>query len=270
MTLRGSLRDFSLAELLHMASLSKKAGVLSLRGDSGTTWLGLEGGAIVRVARDDDSLTPEKLRAEAGRSGDSDPAEVLRRATLDVLVALFEWSEGEFDLDASVNPRESWPGPGGVGLDPPVEVQSLTLELTHREDRAPASSTEAAAAPAVRRERPCALIAVGPDLARLEQLKAAAAPHVERVHLFQLPALAVTRVGTYLAEGRCPLVLLDVGATGWPADADWASVAERVRGLAVQVRVVGLGAQEPSVWLDEVLPSSPDDAALAKLLGPVD
>ena len=43
-----------------------------------------------------------------------------------------------------------------------------------------------------------------------------------------------------------------------------------LRGLAVQVRVFGLGAQEPSVWLDEVLPSPPDDAALAKLLGPVD
>jgi hypothetical protein len=268
MTLRGALRDFSLAEVLHMASLSKKAGVLSLRGDSGTTWLGLENGAIVRVARDDGSLTPEKLRAAPGGSDGSDSAERLRRATLDVLVALFEWSDGDFDLDASVDPREAWPGPEGVGLDPPVEIQSLTLELTHLEDRAPAKPIEKA--PESRRARPCALIAVGPDLARLEELKAAAAAHVERVHLFQLPGPAVKRVGTYLAEGRFPLLILDVAATGWPADGDWTAVAERVRGLAVQVRVVGLGEEEPGSWLDEVLPWPPDGASLARLLGPVD
>jgi len=268
MTLRGSLRDFSLAEVLHMASLSKKAGVLSLRGDAGTTWLGLEDGAVVRVARDDDSLTPEKLRPEAGASGAADPALALRHATLDELVALFEWTEGDFHLDTSVDPREAWPGPQGIGLEPPVEIQSLGLELTRREPPVPPSSAEAA--PEAPRERACALIAVGPDLARLEQLKAAAAAHVERVHLFQLPGPAVTRVGTYLAEGRFPLVLLDVGATGWPADADWTAVAERVRGLALRVRVLGLGEEEPGVWLDEVLPFPPDEATLARLLGPVD
>jgi hypothetical protein len=268
MTLRGSLRDFSLAEVLHMASLSRKAGVLSLRGETGTTWIGLEAGAVVRVARDDGTLTPEKLRAEAGGGDTADVAETLRRATLDVLVALFEWSDGEFDLDSTVDPRQAWPGPEGVGLEPPVDIQSLTLELTRREEHAPEASAEAPAK--ARRQRSCALIAVGPDLARLEQLKAAAATHVERVHLFQLPPLAVKRVGAYLADGRFPLVLLDVGASGWPADAEWTAVAERLRGLAVNLRVVGLGEQEPGAWLDEVLPWPPDEATLAELLGPVD
>ena len=275
MTLRGSFQDLSLAEVLQLASLTGSSAVLSLRSPEGSAWIGLVAGAVMRVARDDDSFSAPKLLGRTGFDGElgaRTAGEVIREAVFAALVDLFEWSEGDFHLDSSLDPRTDWPGPEGAILDPAVSVQVLTLEVARQEHEregdepvtAPDDGRDSGA-----RTRPCALVAIGPDLARLEALKATAVPHVHPTHIFQLPEDGVRRVGQYLAQGRFPLVIVDAGAEGWPEAASWTDVSERLRGVSPLIRIVALtsGGSEPCPWIDAEVVHPASDEELLRLLG---
>ncbi len=260
MTLRGSLTDLSLTEVLQLACLSTSSAVLSLSSSHGRAWIGIEAGAVVRVARDDGSLSPPKLLERAGfRAGEDarGAAEVIREAVIDALAELFEWTDGDFHLDASASPRGAWQGPEGAILDPPISSQVLMLEAARRQHEArPASSTsESGGGEEGARASACAVVAVGPDLSRLEELKAAIKDQIQPVHIFQLPEEGVQRVGQYLARGRFPLVIVDAGAGAWPESAGWEDVAERVRGMSPLIRIASLsdGDEDQSPWIDAVL-----------------
>ena len=278
MTLRGSFSDLTLPEVLQLASLSGNSAVLSLRSPSGSAWIGIEAGAVTRVARDDGSLSAAKLLARAGFDGElgaPGASEVIREAAFDALVELFEWREGDFHLDATTDPQKDWPGPEGATLDPPVSAQALTLEAVRRVVLAETEEDdeEDESGPATRsRFRPCALIAIGPDLARLEELKSAAGDHIDPIHIFQLPEDGVRRTGQYLAQGRFPVVVLDACDNEWPGEGEWTDVAEHLRGMSTTIRIVALVDAEPDLcpWIDDVLHRPPDDAGLARIVAAPD
>jgi hypothetical protein len=73
------------------------------------------------------------------------------------------------------------------------------------------------------------------DLTALEWLKACAAPHVPRVHIFQRVDLAVERIRQYLVRGVVPLVVVGPGLLAQSRDA---SLLERLRALSPEVRVL--------------------------------
>ncbi len=92
MTLRGSFQDLSLAEVLQLASLTGSSAVLSLRSPEGSAWIGLVAGAVMRVARDDDSFSAPKLLGRTGFDGElraRTAGEVIREAVFSALVDLF-------------------------------------------------------------------------------------------------------------------------------------------------------------------------------------
>jgi len=127
MALAGTLRDFSIADILQLIGLQRKTGVLTLKGPGDTVTLLLEEGSIVAVESEarkiEDRLgavllktgkiRPEQLdhvlrqQRETGRRvGDllvaalvitrEDLARALELQTTQVLYRLFRWSTGEY------------------------------------------------------------------------------------------------------------------------------------------------------------------------------
>ncbi|MEN8158634.1 MAG: DUF4388 domain-containing protein [Myxococcota bacterium] len=99
-----------------------------------------------------------------------------------------------------------------------VETEPAALAVVEPEAHAevePEVAPARDAAPSAPRKLP-PVVVIDPSLPALEWVKAALAPSLPRVHVFQRPDLGIERIRQYLARAERPLVLV---ATDVPADA---------------------------------------------------
>ncbi|HTY21095.1 MAG TPA: response regulator [Geobacteraceae bacterium] len=130
MNLVGNLEDLGLAEILQIVSLSRKSGILTLRGRRGEGEIVFRNGEVVRASSPDcqesltellvrrgdiDSATMELVLAERERIGFTEsmgtilsrrfkvPAEtvngVIREQIENIVISFFEWRTGTFDFE---------------------------------------------------------------------------------------------------------------------------------------------------------------------------
>lgn len=248
MSLSGTLRDLPLAELLQLAALLRKSGVLEIRAPLGRVWIGFKDGAVVRVARSDGSLDRKTLLIAAGLDAaapDATADPVLQEAAFTALVELLTWQEGAFGFDTERDPFAAWTGPDGVELREPVSPQLVALEGTRLgdeqgEDRAQPASAEVH--PAASRALPGCAIAIDEDFAMLEQIKLALAAEGVHVHILQSSADGFARFKQYLLRGEVPALVLGAGVsdplTPGPAGLGARALAKRAHVLAPSARVV--------------------------------
>jgi hypothetical protein len=166
MSLVGSLEDLGLGDILQIVHLSRKSGVLLLRGDAGEGQILFEQG-LVRAATTRDA--PQSLREllakeqalpadalaaasqEARRSGTPLAAviaaqgllaasaleELRARAIADAVTRMFRWQGGEFSFEV----REGAANDDELAIVPGLNPQFLALEGTRRADEAQAEDT---------------------------------------------------------------------------------------------------------------------------------
>ncbi len=273
MSLTGTLRDLPLAELLQLAALLRKSGVLEIRAPLGRVWIGFGDGAVVRVARSDGSLDRKTILLAAGLEASApdeaaDP--VVQEAAFTALVELLAWHEGAFSFETQSDPFAAWSGPEGVALREPVSPQLVALEGTRLGDeQAESGAPSGASASAPARSLPGCAIAIDDDLRFLEQIKQALGSEGVRVHILQSSADGFARFKQYLLRGEVPALVLGAGVsdplTPGPAGQGARALARRAHALAPAARVVilapegtppGRGPQLPVV----TRPASPDDA----------
>jgi hypothetical protein len=156
MSLVGSLEDLGLADILQFVSLSRKSGLLVLRGDAGEGLIAFRAGLVVgaraaggpRDLRDllvaggfADEATLDECAARAATRGASmeellgeevglSPArlEALRREHVERAVfRLFAWCNGEFRFEMRDDPGVGAPD---VALRKGLNAQYLTMEAT--------------------------------------------------------------------------------------------------------------------------------------------
>lgn len=302
MGLVGTVADFTLIELLQLAALARKTGILELRHRSVTAWVGISDGAVVRFARSDREFDPD--------TGDPEGSAIHE------LLSLLAWEPAEFSFETGSDPEVSWPVGWGLRLDTPISIQFLALEGMRLEDEgnmealgdgaveAPSWGYDAAAAPsegvplarreAARPERsrggatrseahqftraPAALIIVDADLRLLERLKDSLAQTGLPTHIFQNPADGLARLRQYLRRGEIPAVVLGASTTD-PIEPrrkpGWRVLAQRIHSLAPAVRLAVLSADATVAECETgratalALPSDPDksdiDSVVRKL-----
>jgi hypothetical protein len=276
MSLSGTLRDLPLAELLQLAALLRKSGVLEIRAPLGRVWIGFKDGAVVRVARSDGSLDRKTLLIAAGLDSgapDATADPVLQEAAFTALVELLAWEEGAFGFDTDRDPFAAWTGPDGVELREPVSPQLVALEGTRLGDEqgdgdAPSDSAERRPAPA--QALPGCAIAIDEDFAMLEQIKRALGAEGVHVHILQSSADGFARFKQYLLRGEVPALVLGAGVsdplTPGPAGLGARALARRVQVLAPSARVVilappGAPPGRPPLLPVVTRPNSSDDPA---------
>ncbi len=166
MSLVGSLEDLGLGDILQIVHLSRKSGVLLLRGDAGEGQILFEQG-LVRAAttRDAPQSLRELLAHEGALSADALAAasqesrksgtplatlllaqgsieasaleELRARAIADAVTRMFRWQGGEFSFEVREGAADSDELAIASGLNP----QFLALEGTRRADEALAEDT---------------------------------------------------------------------------------------------------------------------------------
>ncbi len=148
MSLAGNLSDLSLPELLQVVALSRKTGALEICSEQGgVAWLGLRDGGIVRVALESGELDRDAILKKAGlvEGGDSDvAAAMLWDAAVQAILAIFDWSEGDFTFEPLDDPALQWRGPQGILLPSPLSPEFLALEGARLEDESAMQSGESA------------------------------------------------------------------------------------------------------------------------------
>ena len=211
------------------------------------TRLGDEDGAAQGQASFSDE---EPLFSGEGEDGADEPAPI--ETPSDDLATVIEPDPGEahqaLALAAARSVEEE---PRGIGeideLDESTPV-SLVPESVAVPD--PAAEPEPPPASAV---RPVALVAIEPDLAALEWLKASLSELFERIHIFQDSEHGIARIRQYLARAQRPVVLLGtrVRGDGIAGPNDVASLVRRLKQLAPSMPVLVLRsepeADEPQV-----------------------
>jgi hypothetical protein len=144
MSLAGNLSDLSLPELLQVVALSRKTGALEICSEQGgVAWLGLRDGGIVRVALESGELDRDAVLEKAGlkEGGDSDvAAAMLWDAAVQAILAIFDWSEGDFTFEPLDDPALQWRGPQGILLPSPLSPEFLALEGARLEDESAAQA----------------------------------------------------------------------------------------------------------------------------------
>ena len=239
MGLVGSLEDLALAELLQIIGLAGKSGVLSLRGAEGEGRIVLQDGLVrgavlpggptdLRGVLVDGGIVGKEdfdsAEAEADR-GDEDVETILIQRgviTQDRLEAvlgdsvetsviqLLGWESGEFSLDV----RDACePADPKVLTATGIQPQYLMMEATRLSDEArsrpptdeAAESPARAAIPSPARQP---VVVIDSHLDALEWTKQSLSHLFPRVHVFQHPDHALSRIRHYLAGGALPLVLV--------------------------------------------------------------
>lgn len=281
MSLSGTLRDLPLAELLQLAALLRKSGVLEIRAPLGRVWIGFADGAVVRVGRSDGSLDRKTLLIAAGLD-ESAPDEVadpvLQEAAFTALVELLSWENGAFGFDTERDPFDAWNGPEGVRLIEPVSPQLVALEGTRRGDEQVESSEPAIVSTVADRAAqalPACAIAIDEDLALLEQIKRSLGAEGVHVHILQSSADGFARFKQYLLRGEVPALVLGAGVsdplTPGPAGVGARALARRAHALAPGARVVVLAPAgsppgRPPQLPVVVRPTSDQEATLGDFL----
>jgi hypothetical protein len=298
MGLIGTVADFTLIELLQLAALARKTGILELRHRRVSAWVGISDGAVVRFARSDRELDPDPADPEG--------------AAVEELLKLLAWEPAEFSFETSSDPDVNWPVGWGLRLDTPISIQFLALEGMRLEDEGHPAALEAEPfeasgewadeprplasegapptpieeAPAERssdsrsaargfRRPPEALIIVDADLRLLERLKDSLARTGLPTHIFQNPADGLARVRQYLRRGDIPAVVVGAGVTD-PIEPrrkpGWRVFAQRIHSLAPAVRLAVLSADATIQECDTgrvtalTLPSDPDKSDIDSIV----
>src|SRR5262245_13542144 len=91
MSLVGSLEDLGLADILQIVSLSRKSGVLLLRGEEGEGRIVFRDGLVHAAATKDEAPVPVP---EGAGGADRERREQIERA----VARMFEWRSGEFSF----------------------------------------------------------------------------------------------------------------------------------------------------------------------------
>lgn len=255
MSLVGTLSDLALAELLQMAALTSKSGVLEIRAGDATARVGFVRGMVVRVALADGSLDRKRLLTEWGLDpgdGTEEAEQQLQRHAVESLLDMFTWTEGVFSFDLDADPEAGWPGPPGLELPWSVSPQFLALEGARLGDeRAEHGSAEIEAVrspPELEIEslrQPTTLIVIDGRLTLLESIKDALADSPIRVHIFQSPQDGLARFKQYLLRGDIPALVLGDGVFDpvEPTRRPGAhAFAARARSLAATVAIVHLAS----------------------------
>ncbi len=274
MSLSGTLRDLPLAELLQLAALLRKSGVLEIRAPLGRVWIGFQDGAVVRVARSDGSLDRKTLLIAAGvdaAAPDAQADPVLQEAAFSALVELLAWENGSFGFDTERDAFQAWSGPDGVQLSEPVSPQLIALEGTRlgdeRQEGGPATGSVAPVAEPEQALPSCA-IAIDEDFGMLERIKRSLGADGVQVHILQSSADGFARFKQYLLRGEVPALVLGAGVsdplTPGPAGAGARALARRAQTLAPSARVVivapvGTPPGKPASLLVVERPASTDD-----------
>ncbi len=268
MSLSGSLDELALAELLQMAALASKSGLLQIEAGGVTVRVGFQRGMVMRVARSDGSLDRKQILEDAGLAPDSVGEEVERRlqeSAIDSLLEVMTWTEGRFQFDLVDDPDETWSGPDGVELPCSVSPQFLALEGARLDDESSGEGMPASPAPepgASVLRATGTLIVIDRDLGLLEAIKQGLAGSYIHVHIFQSPEDGLARFKQYLLRGEIPALVLGEGVFD-PVEPrrrpGSVALAKRVRSLAPAVGVVHLSweGEAPSGPIDVVL-SPPD------------
>jgi hypothetical protein len=264
MSLRGTLLDLGLGELLQLAALARKSGVLELHCGPDSSWIGFTSGGIVRLARSHGALEPKQVLREAGMEDEPDPerrAFCIQDAAVQALLEMFEWTDGSFTFHTGADPNAAWPGPSGLVLDPPISPQFVALEGARFDDEAPRPAA-AQAGGSRSKSGPPAVIVVDDDLPLLERIKLALAPSGRPVHIFRSSADGLARLKQYLVRGEIPALVLGSGACD-PLEPrrrpGWRALARRARSLVPGIRLI-LILPEPPAEASEataVLPQPP-------------
>ena len=265
MSLSGTLDELALAELMQMAALASKSGLLQIEAGGVTVRLGFERGMVMRVARSDGSLDRKQILEDAGLAPDSVGEEVekrLQESAIDSLLEVMTWTEGRFEFDMVDDPGETWSGPDGVELPCSVSPQFLALEGARLDDESSSAGMPASPAP-----EPTAsvlratgtLIVIDRDLGLLEGIKQGLADSGIYVHIFQSAEDGLARFKQYLLRGEIPALVLGEGVFD-PVEPrrrpGSVALAKRVRSLAPAVGVVHLS------W-EATAPAGPIDIVLA-------
>lgn len=269
MSLSGTLGEFALAELLQMAALTGRSGVLEIDAPEGGVWVGFRHGMVTRVALSDGSLDRKRILTAAGLDTDGEGEEVdqpLQSAAVDSLLEVMTWAEGSFrfklaDPEAP-DVEVAWSGPDGIELPCAVSPQYLALEgarLGDEGSRDPIAVEALPGAPNTPVLAPGTLIVIDRDLSLLEAIKEGLADTSIQIHIFQSADDGFIRFKQYLLRGEVPTLVLGEGVCD-PVEPHRrpgpAALARRVRSLAPAVGVVHLSWKEGP-------PSGPIDVAIA-------
>jgi hypothetical protein len=270
MSLAGSLSDLSVPELLQVVALSRKTGVLEIRGPGSEVWIGLRRGGIVQVALDGDRLSPDKVLATLGLEPGSPRApQTLRDAAVQALLEALEWDQGEFVFHSGADPCAHGGAPQGIALGDPLAPEFLALEGARLADeaaspppspaaaspkstRSDAPGVRSAAEPAPARAEipPNPVICVDTDLGLLEAIKGALGATGARVHIFQDAGSALGRFKQCLLRGESPALVMGADVRD-PLEGHrgmgWQRLAQRIHGLASQTPIAVLGPRPLAV-----------------------
>jgi hypothetical protein len=120
-----------------------------------------------------------------------------------------------------------------------VEEEALSEAVAPEEVRPAAETEPEAVEPSELRKLP-PVVVIDPSLPALEWAKAALAPSVPRVHVFQRPDLGIQRIRQYLARAELPLVLLatDVPPDGASGARDALDLVARLKRQAPTMKVL--------------------------------
>jgi hypothetical protein len=283
MSLSGTLDDLAFAELLQMAGLTCKSGVLEVELALGTAWIGFQKGMVVRVARSDGRLDRKQILSDAGLDPDAaDEAadECIQDAGMNALLEMLGSAHGGFRFEMGPEGDPYWPGPDGLTLRWPLSPQFLALEGARLgdesldpngprvEEEAEAPASELCGSPLV---RPSAVIVIDRDLRLLEHVKSALSAAGIRGHIFQSPADGFARFKQYLLRGQIPALVLGEGVVDpvEPSRTPGAQAfATRARSLAATAGVVQIGPGETAAAsvIDVVVPPPDGEAAVPAFL----
>src|SRR5262249_29694272 len=128
MSLVGSLEDLGLADILQIASLSRKSGVLVLSCEDGEGRIAFRDGLVYAASVKGGPEDRATLMRQVGLAEGAPAREVeavLRRCAEQAVARMFEWRTGafRFDLHDDLDPRDR-----GLALATGLSPQYLTME----------------------------------------------------------------------------------------------------------------------------------------------
>jgi hypothetical protein len=155
MALKGNLQDFSTTQLLNLVNLARKTGLLTIQSDEGTARLffregklvhasmGSEDGRLAHMLLKAGKLSADQVQAIQKRSEiesdkqlglllmnadyvtQEDIVQSVKDYMLDIVYALFEWGQGQFQFDQDELPSED-------RIAVPINLENVIMEGSRR------------------------------------------------------------------------------------------------------------------------------------------
>jgi hypothetical protein len=215
-----------------MREVSDEGAELALEQGMNPQFLALEG-----TRRADEVAVEERAGAHGVEEREQPPGtpDVEPGGGLLEVELLDEDEEVAFETEATALVEEETPLELGTPQDAPPPSELAPQETPRSSELAPTETAEAR----VPRKLP-PVVVIDPSLPALEWVKAALAPSVPRVHVFQRPDLGIQRIRQYLARAELPLVLLatDVPPDGASGARDALDLVARLKRQAPTMKVL--------------------------------